>query len=216
MTLRLFYHPLSSFSHKVLTALYENDTAFTPCLLGHGNAAVDDEFRRLWPIAKMPILRDDARGLTLAESTTIIEYLGQHYPGKTTFIPSDPELARQVRFYDRFFDFYVHQPMQKIVTDKIRPAGKSDAFGVEQAHATLTSAYDVLEREVAGKTWIAGDAFTLADCAAAPPLYFANRLHPLTDARPNASAYFSRLLARPSYARALRDAEPFLMSIHSP
>jgi glutathione S-transferase len=210
VTLRFYYHPLSSFCQKVLVALYENDVKFEPVLLRFGDETAAAELRKLWPIARIPVLHDVARGQIVPESSIQIEYLAQHYPGKTALVPADPDRAREVRFLDRFFDLYVDVPMQRVVGDRLRPAGQRDPLGVEQARALLRTAYDVLERELHGKTWAAGDAFTMADCAAAPALYFANRVEPYQKSHPAVAAYWQRLLARPSYARAFRESEPHL------
>jgi glutathione S-transferase len=166
-------------------------------------------FKKLWPIGKMPVLRDEARDRTIPESSIIIEYLAQHYPGRTELVPADPDLARQTRMRDRFYDMYVMSPMQKIVTDRLRPAGKGDPYGVEEAKAQLRTAYDLIEQDMATKTWAMGDAFTMADCAAAPALYYANLVVPFGDTHPNAAAYFGRLLRRPSFARAVEEAAPY-------
>src|SRR2546430_2580890 len=120
MALTLHYHPLASYCWKALIALYENATPFTPHLVDLGDAASRAAFLKVWPIGKFPVLRDDARGETVPETTIIIEYLAQHYPGKTRFIPADPDRARKTRMRDRFFDFYVMDPMSKVVTDKLR------------------------------------------------------------------------------------------------
>ena len=208
MSLTLHLHPLSSFCQKALIAFYENDTPFTPHVVDLGDAGAAARFKALWPIGKFPVLRDDARGRTVPESTIIIEYLQQFYPGRTRFIPSDPDLAWQVRLRDRFYDNYVHLPMQKIVGDKLRPAGASDPHGVAQARAQLETSYGMLEAEMRDRTWAAGEAFTLADCAAAPALYFANLVQPFA-AHKSIAAYFERLLARPSFARAVREADPY-------
>lgn len=210
MSLKFFFHPLASFCQKVLIALYENDTPFEPCLVDLGNEASIAAFRKLWPIAKMPVLRDEARNRTIPESSIIIEYLAQYYPGRTALIPADPDLALRTRLGDRFYDLYVHEPMQKIVGDRLRPAGKNDPHGVEAARALLRTAYGMIDEEMAAKTWAIGDAFSLADCAAAPPLFFANKLMPFGDGHKNVAAYFERLTARPSFARALKEAEPYM------
>jgi glutathione S-transferase len=210
MALELHFHPLSSFSQKALVALYENDTPFTPKVLDVGDPAQDAAFRALWPIRKFPVLRDTVRNELLPEASIIIEYLDRHYPGNTRFIPPDPERALNTRLRDRFFDLYVNVPMQKIVTDKLRPAGKSDPFGVEEARTLLGTALSILDRELAGKTWAIGDAFTMADCAAASPLFYANKVMPFGATHRNVAAYFERLLERPSYARALAESEPYL------
>jgi glutathione S-transferase len=164
---------------------------------------------RLWPIGKFPVLRDEAADRTIPETSIIIEYLDSQYPGRIRFIPADPKLALQTRLRDRFYDLYVHLSMQKIVGDRLRPAGKKDPHGVEEARARLQSCYGMIDKEVAGKNWAMGDAFTIADCAAAPALFYANRVTPFGEADSNLSAYVDRLKARPSFARVLREAEPY-------
>jgi glutathione S-transferase len=208
MALKLYMHPLSSFCWKTLIALYENDTPFEPHIVDLGDAGSRAEFLKVWPLGKFPVLRDDARDRTVPESSTIIEYLAQHYPGRTALVPADADLARQVRLRDRFFDLYVHQSMQKIVGDKIRPAGNSDPYGVQQARETLRTTYAMVDQDMATKTWIMGDAFTMADCAAAPALYYANLVEPLTQ-HANVTRYLQRLTERPSFARAIREAQPY-------
>jgi glutathione S-transferase len=209
MSLTLHFHPLASYCHKVLVALYENDTPFTPNLVNLGDAAERAALLKLWPIGKFPVLRDDARNQTIPESTVIIEYLDRCYPGRTTLIPADAELARETRLRDRFYDLYVHEPMQKIVGDRIRPDGARDPHGVEEARARLRTAYGMIDREMAIRTWAAGEAFSLADCAAASSLFYANEVMPFGDRHANLAAYFDRLKARPSYARVLKEAEPY-------
>ena len=210
MSLTLYFHPLSSFCQKVLVALYENDTPFRPHRVDLGDPAANAAFRAIWPIGKFPVLHDETRSRTIPESTIIIEYLDLFYPGGTRLVPSDPGIATQMRLWDRFFDLYVNVPMQKIVTDRLRPAGQNDAFGVEQARDQLRTAYGILEKEIDGKAWIMGDAFTMADCAAAPALFYANLTLPLGDAFKNAAGYLDRLMQRPSYARAVSEAQPYL------
>ena len=140
MSLKLISHPLSSFCQKVLVALYENDTPFEPFLVDLGDKTSLAQFTKFWPIGKFPVLRDEGKQETIPESSIIIEYLARHYPGRTQLLPPDADLARQTRLRDRFFDLYVNVPMQKIVTDRLRPSGKNDAYGVEQARATLRTA----------------------------------------------------------------------------
>lgn len=207
--LTLHYHPLSSFCQKVLIALYESDTPFCPRLVDLGNADQRNAFLKLWPIGKFPVLRDDLRNRTIPESSIIIEYLGQHYPGLVRLVPTDPDHARQARMHDRFFDLNVNVPMQKIVTDRLRPAGASDAFGVEQARSQLRAALAMVEADAATRTWAMGNTFSMADCAAAPALYYANLVEPFGDTHPNVSRYVQRLLERPSFARVVREAEPY-------
>src|SRR5712691_1186458 len=150
MSLKLYFHPLSSFCQKALIAFYENDTPFEPCLVDLADEASSAELKRLWPIGKFPVLRDEAKDRTVPESSIIIEYLALHYPGRVQLLPADPELARQIRFRDRFFDLHVHLPMQKIVGDRLRPDGKRDPFGVEQAKAQMQTAYGMIERDMGG------------------------------------------------------------------
>jgi glutathione S-transferase len=209
MSLKLYFHPLASFCHKALIAFYENGIPFEPVIVDLLDETSSAAFRAVWPMAKMPVLRDDARGRTVAESTIIIEYLDVFHPGMTRFLPADPDCAWQTRMWDRFYDHYVQEPMQKIVTDRLRPAGKNDAYGVEQAKTQLQQAYAVIEPEMAAKTWMMGESFTLADCAAAPALFYANAVVPFGDTHSELTAYLGRLMARPSFARVLKEAEPY-------
>jgi len=209
MPLKLYFHPLSSFCQKVLIALYENDTPFEPCLVDLSNAAERAAFLELWPIGKFPVLRDDATDETIPESTIIIEYLDQHHPGRTRFIPADADRARQVRMLDRFFDLYVHLPMQAVVGDRLRPAESKDPMGVERARQQMRTAYGMIEEDMADKEWALGDTFSMADCAAAPALYYANLVAPFGDTHKVVAGYFERLLARPSFARAVKEADPY-------
>ena len=135
---------------------------------------------------------------TIPESSIIIEYLDRHYPGRTRFIPADAELALQTRLRDRFYDLYVHLPMQKIVGDRLRPEGNKDPHGVEEAKARIQSCYGMIDKEMAARTWAMGEAFSLADCAASPALFYANKVVPFGDSHKNVTAYFERLKARPS------------------
>jgi glutathione S-transferase len=210
MSLKLYFHPLSSYSHKALIALYENETPFEPLILERANETRGQEFKALWPIGKFPVLRDEARGETVPESSIIIEYLQQHYPGRTRFIPSDPDRARRVRFKDRFYDLYLHTPMQKIVSDKLRPPDGKDPHGVADAKGQMATALGMVEREISGEAWLAGDDFSLADCAAGPPLFYIDKMMSLAATYPRVAAYLDRLKQRPSYARALNEALPYM------
>jgi glutathione S-transferase len=210
VSLTLHLHPLSSFCWKALIALYENDTPFTPHMIADlGNPAERAALQKLWPIGKIPVLRDDARDQTVPESSVIIEYLDRHYPGRTQFIPADTDLAWQTRLRDRFYDLYVHLPMQKIIGDRLRPDGKKDPHGVEEARAQLRTCYAMIDRQMANGGWAMGEMFGLADCAAAPPLFYGNMVEPFGAAQKNVAAYFERLKAHPSVARAMREAEPY-------
>lgn len=211
MPLKLYFHPLSSFCHKVLIALYETGTPFEPCmvdLMGHA-----EEFKAIWPIGKIPVLRDEAKDSTIPETSIIIEYLAQHFPGKTQLFPDDRDLCRQMRLRDRFYDLYVNVPMQKIVTDRLRPGGRNDPYGVDEARALLTTALGVIERDMASNRWAIGDQFTMADCAAAPALFYADMVVPFRTTHENAAAYLDRLMERPSYARVLKEAQPYFAMI---
>lgn len=209
MSLKLYYHPLSSFCHKALIALYENAVPFEPVLVNLGDETSSATLRSLWPMAKFPVLRDDARKATVAEATIIIDYLDAHFPGATRFVPAEADRAWQTRMWDRFYDLYVHVSMQKIVGDNLRPAGARDPFGVEQAKATLRQTYGMIERELDGRTWAMGADYGLADCAASPALFYASTVMPFDPAQRNLQRYFERLMTRPSYARALAEAEPY-------
>jgi glutathione S-transferase len=209
MSLELYFHPLASFCMKALVALYENDTPFKPHLLDLADASVRADFAAMWPLAKMPLLRDHAKDRNIPEATIIIEYLAHHYPGQTALIPADDDLAWQARLRDRFHDLYVNAPMQKVVTDKFRPAGKHDPHGIELAKEMLKTSYGIVDQEMKTKTWAIGDAFTMADCSAAPALYYANKVLPFGAAHRNAAAYLGRLMERPSFVRVLEEAKPY-------
>jgi len=204
-TITLYAHPFSSYCQKVLIALYENATPFALRMLG--TPEVDAELAALWPLKRFPVIRDGTR--TIFEATSIIDHLALHHPGPVTLIPADPDAAIEVRMRDRFFDNYVSTPMQAVVFDRLRHADARDPFGVAQARATLDGAYGWLEQEMADRTWAAGADFSLADCAAAPALFYADWVHPIGADRPALQAYRARLLARPSFARAVDEARPF-------
>jgi len=207
--LTLHYHPLSSFCWKVLIALYENETPFTAKVVDLGDAAQRAALLRLWPIGKFPVLEDAARDRIVPESSIIIEYLAQHYPGSVTLVPADSSLALQTRLRDRFYDHYVHLPMQRIVADRMRPDAQKDSIGVAAARAQIETAYAMIENDLGDEPWAMGDAFTMADCAAAPALYYANVAVPIGTRRPHTVAYLHRLMTRPSFARVLTEAEPY-------
>jgi glutathione S-transferase len=209
MSLTLYFHPLSSFCQKALIALYENDTPFEPHIVDLMDDEASAAFKKIWPIGKFPVLRDDAKARTIAESSIIIEYLAQHYPGKTQLIPADPELARETRARDRFYDLHIHMQMQKVVGDRLRPPSEKDPHGVAQAKALMQTALGMMDEEMATRTWAIGDAFSMADCAAAPALYYANLVMPFGKTHKNMAAYFDRLMARPSFARVVKEAEPY-------
>jgi glutathione S-transferase len=207
MTLTLYAHPFSSYCQKVLIALYENGTPFEFRMLAPGDRQTAAELEALWPIRRFPVLVDGGR--TVVEASIIIEHLGLHHPGPVRLIPDDSRAALDTRMMDRFFDNYIMTPMQKIVSDGIRRAEDRDRYGVAEARALLDTAYRWLDRAMAERGWAAGDAFSLADCAAAPALFYADWAHPISEAFGQVHAYRRRLLARPSFARAVEEARPY-------
>jgi len=209
MSLTLYYHPLASFCHKVLVALYENGTPFTPEIVDLMDEGAAARFLAVWPVGKIPVLRDEARDRTVPETSIIIEYLDSHYPGPGPLLPPGEPDRLDARLWDRFFDLYVQAPMQRIVVDRLRPEGERDPRGVTEARAALRTAYGMIERRVAERTWVVGDRFGLAECAAAPALFYAGIVEPFADGHPHTAAYFERLLARPSFARVLAEARPY-------
>jgi len=207
MPLELLAHPFSSYCQKVLTALYENATPFTFRLLGPDDPDTFAEFAAIWPIRRMPVLIDNGR--PVVESSVIIEHLGLYHAGPMRLIPADPDAALVVRMLDRFCDNYVMTPMQKIVGDHLRPEDARDPHGVAEARALLETAYSWLDDRLAPEGWAAGPEFTLADCAAAPALFYADWVHPVPVELATLRGYRARLLARPSFARAVDEARPY-------
>jgi glutathione S-transferase len=207
MALALYYHPLSSYSWKVLVPLY--DAAPPIVLWSLEDAQASAEWKRRWPIEKFPVLVDDVSGLTLPEASIIIEYLDEHFSGPHRLLPVDAADRLEVRLLDRFFDNYLHTPMQKIVGDALRDASRRDAQGVEEARAMIARSYAWLEGRLGSREWAAGAHFTLADCAAMPALFYADWVHPMGDNFPKVAAYRQRLLARPSAKRVVDDARPY-------
>ncbi len=210
MTLVLYYHPLSSFCWKVLIALYENGTSFEGRLLQNLQDPVErDAFRALWPVGKFPVLVDEEHDRVIPETSIIIDWLDRHHRGATRFVPDDPDLAREVRLWDRIYDLYVQQPMQRIVFDRLRPPEQKYPTGVAEERELLKRTMAMVDAYVADKHWATGEQFTLADCAAAPALFYADKVEPFDGRWPNAAALLERLKARPSVARVLREAEPY-------
>jgi glutathione S-transferase len=207
MTLKLYAHPFSSYCQKAVVALYENDTPFEWRLLSNENTQVMQEFAALWPLKRFPVLVDAGR--TVTEASIIIEYLDLHHPGPVSLLPTDTRAALEVRSMDRFFDNYISTPQQKIVHDSLRPEAERDTRGVADARAMLDLAYGWLDKLMAEREWAAGDSFSLADCGAAPFLFYADWTHRINSSFPNVIAYRQRLLARPSFARAVDEARPY-------
>jgi glutathione S-transferase len=207
MALTLYAHPFSSYCQKVLIALYENATPFDLRQIDFGDEGVVAELAALWPLKRMPVLVDHGR--PIMEASIIIEHLALYHPGPVALLPSAAKEALDIRFMDRFFDNYVMTPMQRIVFNHIRPPEDRDSKAEEDARALLTAAYRWLDTQLDSREWAAGDSFTLADCAAAPSLFYADWVHPIGDMFPRAQAYRARLLARPSFARAVDEARPY-------
>ncbi len=207
MSLELFAHPFSSYCQKVLIALYENDLPFRFRLLGPEDEQTLAEHAALWPLRRMPVLLD--KGRVVAEASIIIEHLGAYHPGPVRLLPADPRDALDVRMMDRFFDNYVMTPVQRIVADFIRAPERRDPWGVTDARELLETAYRWLETHLASRTWAAAEAFTLADCAAAPSLFYADWVQPIPAEHAALQSYRARLLARPSFARAVDEARPY-------
>ncbi len=203
----LYAHPFASYSWKVLIALYENQTPFTYRALGPEDPEAATELEALWPLKKFPVLLDE--GQAVIESSVIIEHLMLRHPGPVRLIPQDSQAALEVRFLDRYFDNYIMTPMSKIVTNQLRPQDKRDDYGVEEARTALDVAYRWVNNLMEHRTWAAGDTFSMADCAAAPSLFYADWAHPIGERFPHVRSYRARLLARPSVARTVDEARPF-------
>jgi glutathione S-transferase len=205
MALTLYAHPFSSYSQKALIALYENNTPFTMRMLNDAEGFA--ELAALWPQKKFPVLVDgDA---TVIEASIIIEHLTQHHPGPVRLIPTDGKLALSTRFMDRFFDNYVMTPMSKVVADSLRAPASRDPTGVADARAQLEISYGWLDSVMQERLWATGEHFSLADCAAAPSLFYADWVQEIDQRFANVRAYRARLLARPSIARAVDEARPY-------
>ncbi len=208
MTLILYYHPFSSYCQKALMALYEKGVPFEPYRIDLGDERQKAELAAIWPYAKFPVLHDIDRGVTVPEGTLIVEYVDGLSEAGPRLVPADATEARGVRLFDRLLDNYLQTPMQKIVGDRLRPEDKRDPFGVEEARALVATTCRLLESRIGAEGWIAGQNFTLADCAAAPPLFYVARLAPL-EGLPRLAAYLRRVMERPSFRRCLDDARSF-------
>jgi glutathione S-transferase len=206
--LKLYYHPFASFCQKALIALYEKDLAFEPVLIDLGDPEHRARLQSVWPMMKFPVLRDEKAARIIPESSIIIEYLDEITPTQEPLIPDDGRSALQARMWDRFFDGFVAANVTKTVVDRLRPEGRTDPDGVAQAKATMVQALDLFEREIAGREWAIGNRFSLADCAAAPALFYAGTIVPLSG-YPHIEEYYGRLLARPSFARVVAEARPY-------
>lgn len=210
MSLTLYLHPLSSYCQKVLIALYERGVAFTPQVVALQDPEQREALRKIWQLCLFPVLRDEARAQAVPESTVIIEHLELHHPGSVRLIPQDPEAALQVRLADRFYDLHVNDQMGRVVGDRLRPPGGHDPIGVDSARRRLQTALEIADAQLATRTWAAGETFSMADCSAAPALFYADKILPLAKAFPHVRAYLERLMQRPSCARTFAEAAPYM------
>jgi glutathione S-transferase len=206
MTLTLHYHPLSSYCWKALIALYENGAPFDAQVVNLGDPAARAAYAALWPTAKIPLLVDGER--VVPETSIQIEYLDHHHPSKVRLLPEDFDAQLEVRLWDRVFDLHVMTPMQRFIAQQLRPEAERDVATLTSTVADLGVAYDLIERRLGDRTWAASDAFTMADCAAAPALFYAAIVHPFSPEHVRLAAYFERLLARPSVWRCIVEARP--------
>ena len=207
MSLQLLAHPFSSYCQKVLCALYENAVPFDYLPLDQDHPQNGEKLGAVWPIGKFPVLFDG--DTAVMESSVIIEYLDHYYSGPVRLVPENPKTALDVRFMDRFVDNYIHTPVQAIVGNALREADKRDTYGVKQARDRLETAYGWLDKKMADHQWASGETFSLADCAAAPALFYADWTHPISTGYRNVHAYRQRLLARPSFARCVEEGRPY-------
>jgi glutathione S-transferase len=209
VALTLYMHPLAAYCWKALIALYENETAFTPHIVNLGDPNAKAEFVALWPTAKIPLLQDTTSARIVPETSIIIEYLDHRYPGSRPLLPIEADVRLEARLWDRIFDIYVMTPMQDIVANRLRPENEREPWRVREAESTLRMAYDMIETHVSRRTWAAGEAFSIADCAAAPALFYASIVVPFAASQLHLVKYFERLLERPSIARTIEEARPY-------
>ena len=209
MSLTLYLHPLATFCHKVMIALEEAQLPYSAVVVDFADPASARLVSDHWAVGKIPLLHDAASGRYVAETTIILEYLAGRYPAMARLWPDQAETLLEARLWDRFFDLYVQQPLQKIVTDRIRPMGSNDPHGVAEARKNLHTAYGMIEEHMSGRVWAVGSEFSIADCAAFPGLFFAGIVEPFPGSATTLSAYFERLLARPSVTSVLAQAQPY-------
>lgn len=205
MSVTLYYHPLSSYCQKVLVALYESGLPFEKKLINLGDASDRAELEKVWPLCKFPVIRDVSRNRELAEASIIIEYLDRYSPGPK-LIPADWDAALEVRLWDRIFDNYVQGPLQAMVNDRLRKT----QLDLSREHTTLATAYRMIDQHLQSRTWISQHGFGMADCAAAPALFYTYALQPFPNELKRLHAYFERLVERESVKRVLEEAKPFL------
>jgi glutathione S-transferase len=207
MALTLYSHPLSSCCWKVLIALYENGTPFNARMVNLGDPEAKAAFKTLWPTAKIPLLEDGNE--VIPETSIMIEHIEQRYPGETCLIPQDPHEQLSVRLWDRLFDLYVMTPMQRFIAQQLRPEAERDTGIIAGSLKELRNAYDMIEERRGNRNWAAGESFSMADCAAAPALFYARTVAPFSSSHVNLSHYFDRLMTRPSVKRVITEARPY-------
>jgi glutathione S-transferase len=207
--MHLYFFPLSTYSQKTLIALYEKSVSFSPQVVALNDAEARAAYKKLYPLGKVPLLVDADR--TIPESSIIIEYIDQRVPTGPRLVPLDADAGRRVRFHDRMFDLHLNEPARTLIFDRIRPE-KRDAEATAKAKETIDVVYTYLDEHLAKNTWAYGDTFTMADCAAAPPLFYLRTLHPF-EKHARVNAYWNRLVERPSIARVFAEAKPGLAAI---
>lgn len=207
MMVQIYGHPLASFYWKVLIALYEHNLTFEFLMVDPEHPENLEAVRRLAPTGQFPVLVDGDR--TVIESAAIIEYLDLHHGKAPPMVPADPRAAIEARQMDGVFDDYVSAPLTRLVLDAMRAEDKRDPVAVAEAKSVLDRTYAWLERWMTGRTWAANDTFGLADCSAAPALFYAHWGYPIPEAYTALRAYRARLLARPSVARVVDEGRPW-------
>ncbi len=209
--MKLYYYPLSTYCQKVLITLYEKSVDFTPELVFLMDDVERDAYRKIYPLGKIPLLVLDD-GSWVPESSIIVEYLDTHFSDGPKLIPDDPDLSRQVRFKDRMYDLYLNDSISTLVFESWKPESERNQELIERSHFRIGVMYDFMEKNLEKQTWTDGEAFTMGDCAAAPPLFYAREMAPF-DERPNIAAYWQRLQERPSIRRVLEEAAPYLAKL---
>ena len=207
MALTLYSHPLSSCCWKVLIALYENGTPFNARMVNLGDPEAKAAFKMLWPTAKIPLLEDGNE--IIPETSIMIEHIEQRHPGKVRLIPQDPHEQLSVRLWDRLFDLYVMAPMQRFIAQQLRPAEERDMGIIDESLTGLRNGYDMIEDRRGSHNWAVGENFSLADCAAAPALFYARIVAPFSPSHVNLAHYFDQLMARPSVKQVITEARPY-------
>ncbi|MCG2634749.1 MAG: glutathione S-transferase family protein [Gammaproteobacteria bacterium] len=206
--MKLYYNPMSSFSQKVLIAFKEKGATFEPEVVNLMDPDSRAALAAIYPLCRIPLLvRDDGR--LIPESGIIIEYLDSAFPRGQQLLPSDPELARQVRCTERMNDAYLNTPVRDILVQGMQPEGDRDQAVIERSSQTLNVMYDFMDQQFADSNWCNGAEFSMSDCACLPALFYAQMVYPFAD-RPNITAYYQRACERPSWAAVKADAEAAL------